>query len=134
MSCMKNEPRESRSTSVSGLSKSASAFGSEDAVVLFLAGFLITLVFGRSGFAGLSCGFAGLSCGFFFQNGSSPWQRLMKYIREDYKGRIKNKSYAILTAGGLLKTQKGLSPILLQTATGSSNIFLTASVISASVS
>ena len=40
----------------------------------------------------------------------------------------------ILTAGGLLEAQKGLSPILLQTASGSFNIFLTASVISASVS
>jgi hypothetical protein len=76
---MKKEPRESSSTSESGLARSASAFGSEDSVVLFLAGFLVTLVFGRSGFAGLSYGLAGLSCGFFFQNGSSPCERWTEF-------------------------------------------------------
>jgi hypothetical protein len=69
---MKKEPRESSSTSESGLVRSASAFGSEDSVVLFLAGFLVTLVFGRSGFAGLFCDF-------FFQNGSSPCEKWTKF-------------------------------------------------------
>ena len=135
MRCMKNEPRESSSTSESGLAKSASAFGSEDAVVLFLAGFLTTLVFWRSGFAGLSCGFAGLSCGFFFQNGSSPRQRCTKFWENIWKKQVKEqKGYMILTVGGLLETQKGLNPVWLQTASGSFSIFFTASVTSASVS
>ena len=78
MRCTKNEPRESSSTSGSGLPTSSSAGRSEDAVVLFLAGFLTTLVFGRIGLTGLSCGFTGLSCdGFLFQNGSSPCQKII---------------------------------------------------------
>ena len=83
MRCTKNEPRESSSTSGSGLRTSSSAGRSEDAVVLLLAGFLTTLVFGRTGLTGLSCSFAGLSCdGFLFQNGSSPCQKNNHTFRE----------------------------------------------------
>ena len=39
-----------------------------------------------------------------------------------------------LTAGGLLKVQKGSGPVWAQTASGSFSIFFTASVTSASVS
>ena len=127
MRCMKNEPRESSSTSESGLAKSASAFGSEDSVVLFLAGFLITFVLGRGVLASLSWGF-------FFQNGSSPCQRWTKSWENIWKEQVRTKSYVILTVGGLLEAQKGLSPVLLQAISGSFNIFLTASVTSASVS
>ena len=44
------------------------------------------------------------------------------------------KDYMILTAGGLLKVQKGSSPVWAQTASGSFSIFFTASVTSSSVS
>ena len=50
------------------------------------------------------------------------------------RSKLEQKSYVILTVGGLLETQKGLNPVWLQTASGSFSIFFTASVTSASVS
>ena len=47
MRCMKNEPRESSSTSESGLSGSSSTFGSEGSSLFFLVGLLVTLVLGE---------------------------------------------------------------------------------------
>ena len=136
MRCTKNEPRESSSTSGSGLPTSSSAGRSEDAVVLLLAGFLTTLVFGRTGLTGLSCGLTGLSCGgFLFQNGSSPCQKIITLSENIWtEANSDTKDYMILTAGGLLKVQKGSSPVWAQTASGSFSIFFTASVTSASVS
>ena len=132
MRCTKNEPRESSSTSGSGLRTSSSAGRSEDAVVLLLAGFLTTLVFGRTGLTGLSCGFASLFCdGFLFQNGSSPCQKNNHTWTE---ANSDTKDYMILTVGGLLKVQKGSSPVWARTASGSFRIFFTASVTSSSVS
>ena len=143
MRCTKNEPRESSSTSDSVLPTSSSAGRSEDAVVLFLAGFLITLVFGRTGLTGLSCGLTGLSCGFaglscdgfLFQNGSSLCQKNNHTFREYLdRSKFRHKGYMILTAGGLLKVQKGSSLVWAQTTSGSFSIFFTASVTSSSVS
>ena len=127
MRCMKKEPRESSSTYDSRLSRSSSTLGSEDSAVFFLAGFLVTLVLGRGVFAGSSCDF-------FFQNRSSPCQRLTKFWGNISKDQVKTKRYMVLTVGGLLEAQKGLSPILLQTPSGSFSIFFIASIISASVS
>ena len=50
------------------------------------------------------------------------------------RSKLEQKSYVILTVGGLLETQKGLNPVWLQIASGSFSIFLTDSVTSASVS
>ena len=136
MRCTKNEPRESSSTSDSGLRTLSSTGRSEDEVVLLLAGFLTTLVFGRTGLTGLSCGFAGLSCdGFLFQNGSSPYQKIITLSENIWtEANSDTKDYMILTAGGLLKVQKGSSPVWAQTASSSFRIFFTASVTSSSVS
>ena len=136
MRCIKKYPRESSSTSGSGLPTSSSAGRSEDAVVPFLAGFLTTLVFGQTGLTGLSCGFAGLSCdGFLFQNGSSPCQKIITLSENIWtEANSDTKDYMIFTAGGLLKVQKGSSPVWEQTTSGSFSIFFTASVTSSSVS
>ena len=98
--------------------------------------FLTTLVFGRTGLTGLSCGFAGLSCdGFLFQNRSSPCQKIITLSENIWtEATSDKKDYMILTAGGLLKVQKGSSPIWAQTASGSFSILFTASVTSSSVS
>ena len=112
MRCTKNEPRESSSTSDSGLPTSSSAGSSEDAVVLFLAGFLTTLVFGRSGLAGWSCGFAGFSCGFLFQNESSPCQKKSHFQRIFGQKQLQIKrlydSYSWRFVEGAEREQSGL--------------------------
>ena len=114
MRCMKNKPRESSSTSDSGLRTLSSAGRSKDAVVLLLAGFLTTLVFGRTGLAGLSCGFAGLSCdGFLFQNGSSPCQKnnhtFRKYLdRSKFRYKGLYDSYSWWFIEGAEREQPGL--------------------------
>ena len=131
-----NKPRESSSTSDSGLRTLSSAGRSEDAVVLLLAGFLTTLVFGRTGLTGLSCGFAGLSCdGFLFRMDHHPVRKIITLSENIWtEANSDTKDYMILTAGGLLKVQKGSSPVWAQTASGSFSIFFTASVTSSSVS
>ena len=105
-------------------------------MVLLLAGFLTTLVFGRTGLTGLSCGFAGLSCdGFLFQNGSSPCQKIITLSHNIWtEATLDKKDYMILTAGGLLKVQQGSSPVWAQMASGSFSIFFIASVTSSSIS
>ena len=98
--------------------------------------FLTTSIIGQTGLTGLSCGFAGLSCdGFLFQNGSSPCQKIITLSENIWtEANSDRKDCMILTAGGLLKVQKGSSLVWAQTASGSFSIFFTASVTSASVS
>ena len=124
MICIKNKPRESSSTSDSSSSPSSSKFKLAGSVVVFLAGFLVTLVLVRAGLAGLSCGF------FFQKEESTCWGQ------KDHKWAILMKvwlnNYTTLTAGSLLKVQKVLSPVLLQSAQDSFSNALVASVISAS--
>ena len=61
--------------------------------------------------------------------------KINNILRECFKVLSwKQRSHMILTAGGLLEVQKGLNLVWPQTASGSFNIFLTASVTSASVS
>ena len=105
-------------------------------MVLLLVGFLTTLVFGRTGLTGLSYGFAGLSCdGFLFQDGSSPCQKIITLSENIWtEANSDTKGYMNLTAGGLLKVQKGSSPVWAQTASSSFSIVFTASVTSSSVS
>lgn len=79
--------------------------------------------------------FSGLSCGFFIPERIITLSKIDKLSENILKeATYDKKGYIILTAGGLLEVQKGLSPVWPQTASGPFNIFLTALGISASVS